>query len=127
MFVCVGNPACFPPLAVYCSALDDRMQVRAEASCSDVVGVRRLRTAMIVLPRAAVSLKEERMPDITKRVDSHDGWIYEAYVPLADDWMIDNWDDNKITLSNEQAKEFEEKAMEAGLTIAVGRRRWINP
>jgi hypothetical protein len=83
---------------------------------------------MIPFPlRAAVALKEERMPDITKRVDSHDGWIYEAYVPLANEWMMDNWDDNRITLSSEQAKGFEERATKAGLTIAEGLRRWINP
>jgi len=67
------------------------------------------------------------MPDITKRVDSPDVWIYEAYVPLADEWMIDHYDENKLMLSSEQAKVFEERATIAGLTIAEGRRRWINP
>jgi hypothetical protein len=59
------------------------------------------------------------MADITKVANPPDGWTYEAYLPPADEWMIDNYDENKLTLSTEQAKDFEERATQAGLTIVL--------
>jgi hypothetical protein len=38
---------------------------------------------------------------------------------------MENYDENKLMLSSEQAKDFEERATIAGLTIAEGRRRSI--
>jgi hypothetical protein len=57
------------------------------------------------------------MADIRRVADPPGGWTYEAHPP-ADEWMIDNYDENRITLSIEQAKEFEERAKRAGFTIA---------
>lgn len=57
------------------------------------------------------------MPDISKTVKSPDEILYESFSRLAEEWMMDNYDDYKITVSSEEAKEFEERATKAGLTI----------
>ena len=58
------------------------------------------------------------MADIIKVATPPEGWTYEAGLPFADEWMTDNYDENKLTLSIEQAKEFEARAKQAGFTIA---------
>jgi len=57
--------------------------------------------------------------DITKRANPHDGWTYEAHLARAMAWMMDKYDERRITLTVEEARKFEERASKAGFTIAL--------
>jgi hypothetical protein len=55
--------------------------------------------------------------DITKRVGPPNASTFEASLARAKAWMRDNYDEHKITLSGEEARKFEERAIKAGFNI----------
>src|SRR6202035_5475665 len=57
--------------------------------------------------------------DITKRANRHDGWTYEAHLARAKAWMMDKYDEHRITLSVQEARKFEERATKARFIIAL--------
>ena len=58
------------------------------------------------------------MTDITKRLSSTGAWRYEAVLARAKAWMMEHYDAHTVSLSPNDAKQFEHRATKAGFVIA---------